>query len=36
MGGLFIVLVTWVLKDEISNWLSDAVAEGIRRGKKEN
>jgi hypothetical protein len=34
MGGLFVVLVTWLYKDEISNWLSDAVAEGIRRSKE--
>jgi hypothetical protein len=31
MGGLFIVFVAWLYKSEISNWLSDAVAEGIRR-----
>jgi hypothetical protein len=35
MGGLFVVLWAWLYKDEISNWLSDAVAEGIRRSKKE-
>jgi hypothetical protein len=35
MGGVFVVLWAWVYKDEISNWLSDAVAEGIRRSKKE-
>ena len=35
MGGLFVVLWAWLFKNEISNWLSDAVAEGIRRGKKE-
>ena len=35
MGGVFVVLWAWVYKDEISNRLSDAVAEGIRRSKKE-
>ena len=35
MGGVFVVLWAWVYKDEISNWVSDAVAEGIRRSKKE-
>jgi hypothetical protein len=35
MGGLFVVLWAWLFKDEISNWLSDAVAEGIRRSKKD-
>jgi hypothetical protein len=35
MGGVFVVLWAWVYKDEISNWLSDAVAEGIRRSKRE-
>lgn len=35
MGGVFVVLWAWLYKDEISNWLSDAVAEGIRRSKKE-
>jgi hypothetical protein len=34
MGGVFVVLWAWLYKDEISNWLSDAVAEGIRRSKK--
>ena len=34
MGGVFVVLWAWVYKDEISNWLSDAVAEGIRRSKE--
>jgi hypothetical protein len=34
MGGLFVVFAAWILKDEISNWLSDAVAEGIRRSKE--
>jgi hypothetical protein len=36
MGGLFVVLWAWLFKNEISDWLSDAVAEGIRRSKKEN
>lgn len=35
MGGLFVVLWAWLFKNEISDWLSDAVAEGIRRSKKE-
>jgi hypothetical protein len=35
MGGLFVVLWVWLFKNEISDWLSDAVAEGIRRSKKE-
>jgi hypothetical protein len=35
MGGLFVVLWAWLYKNEISDWLSDAVAEGIRRSKKE-
>lgn len=36
MGGIFVVLFAWVCKDEISNWLSDAISEGIRRSKKES
>ena len=35
MGVVFVVLWACVYKDEISNWLSDAVAEGIRRSKRE-
>ncbi len=35
MGGIFVAFVTWVYKDEISNWLSNAIAEGIRRSNKE-
>ena len=35
MGGLLVVFWAWLYKNEISNWLSDAVAEGIRRSKKE-
>jgi hypothetical protein len=35
MGGLFVVLWAWLYKNEISDWLSDAIAEGIRRSKKE-
>jgi hypothetical protein len=35
MGGLFVVFAAWVWKDEIGNWLSNAIAEGIRRSNKE-
>lgn len=35
MGGIFVAFVAWVYKDEISNWISNAVAEGIRRSKEE-
>lgn len=35
MGGLFVVFVAWIYKNEISNWLSDAISEGIRRSKNE-
>ena len=34
MGGIFVVFVAWVFKNEISNWISNAVAEGIKRSEK--
>lgn len=36
MGSLFIVFVTWLYKDEISSWVSNAIAEGIRRSNTSN
>lgn len=33
MGGLFVVFVAWVCRNDISDWLSDAIAEGIKRSK---
>ena len=35
MSGLVICFFVWVFKNEISSWISDAIAEGIRRSKKE-
>ena len=33
MGGLFVVLVAYVYRHDISDWLSNAIAEGIKRSK---
>lgn len=33
MGGLFVVFVAWVCRHDISDWLSNAIAEGIKRSK---
>lgn len=35
MGGIFVVLFAYLFRQEISEWLSNAVSEGIRRSKKD-
>ncbi len=35
MGGLFVVLFAYLFKQEISEWLSNAIAEGIKRSRKD-
>lgn len=35
MGGLFVVLFAYLFKQEISEWLSNAISEGIKRSKKD-
>lgn len=34
MSGLIIVLAAWLVKDELKEWVSSAIAEGIRRSKE--
>lgn len=34
MGGLFVVFAAWICKDKISNWFSNAIAQGIRRSRR--
>lgn len=36
MDALLIVLFAWVYKNEIDNWVSNAIAEGIRRSNTSN
>jgi hypothetical protein len=36
MSGFIIVLVAWLTKDELKEWVSSAIAEGIRRSNKES